>query len=208
MITAIITLLVVVLVFVYLIQKLSQKGQKWDKIYSLYSNEYKIVSKQDKSDKTTPYLSKIRVFLIYLTVFLFLILFFTGFIPTLFSDNILTGLPLIIHVTAAPLFAVTLSLLILLFSFSQRLNKADFENLRDIKNLLNIDPKTIIKTSFWLITFFSIPLLTSIILILFPILGTELQKFNIIVHRLSATIITCVLFLLLFADILRRKSNS
>lgn len=208
MITAIITLLVVVLVLVYLFQKLSNKGQKLDKIYLLYRNEYKFISEKVKGDKTTPFLSRIRVLLIYLTVFLFLILFFTGFIPTLFFDNVLTGLPLIIHVTVAPLFAITLSLLILLYSFSQRLNEKDFENLREIKNLLNTDPNTIIRISFWLITFFSIPLLTSIILILFPILGTELQKFNIIVHRLSATIITCVLFLMLFADILRRKSNS
>ena len=140
-----------------------------------------------------------------LLIILFIILFITGFIPTLFDDHFLTGLPLIIHVTAAPVFALSLAILILFYSFKLKLNQNDFNNLVQGKNLIKINATTVIKISFWLLTLFSVPLLLSIILILFPILGTEIQEINIMIHRLSATIITIACMLMLYSIILTNK---
>lgn len=149
--------------------------------------------------------SKIRVTILYFTFILFVLMLISSFIPTMFTLEHLTGLFLVIHVTIAPLFAISLALLILFYSHRLRLNNHDYKLLVNRKN--NQINFSVIKLAYWLGAFFAIPLLLSIILILFPILGTDLQDFYITVHRISALLFTILTLILLYYILVIKKQN-
>jgi cytochrome b subunit of formate dehydrogenase len=129
-----------------------------------------------------------------ITLVLFLILALTGFVPMILLGEHLTGALLVIHVTAAPLFALSLAVLSLLWAHRQRFTAEDGEVLRSLTRRENVarerSQRFVQKVCFWLILFFSLPLILSIILGVFPLFGTEGQEALVIWHGLSALLLT------------------
>ncbi len=137
----------------------------------------------------------IKIFFYVFTTSLFLIMAISAFLPTIFLDGNLSGIFLLIHVSIAPFFAISLAISIVLFVHSNRFDKNDFTSQLDLNN--NKPPKLnndgYLKIIFWLINLFSLPAIISIILNMFPLFGTEGQNILLEVHRYS----TLLLFILL-----------
>ncbi len=129
-----------------------------------------------------------------LTLALFIILAFTGFVPVVLFGGHLTGVLLLVHATAAPLFALSLALMSLLWAHRQRFSEGNWDSVRDLAARKPVDParsrEVVGKVCFWLIIFFSLPLILSIILGVFPLFGTEGQETLVLLHGISALLLT------------------
>lgn len=123
-----------------------------------------------------------------ITLFLFLIMVISAFIPAVLFGDSLNGLFLLVHVSAAPLFSIFLAVLVILFAHSNRFNKSDVD-LSNKNKKFNFNQFGYIKITFWLIVLFSIPTMISVILGMFPLFGTEGQLYLLEIHRYSAVII-------------------
>ena len=145
---AIFTFVLVLIVLIFLFHLLSKQGFRLSSMLTEIFNTLKSNLTTNRESRSISYFNYIKYFLLYISIFLFIILFITGFIPTLFDDHFLTGLPLIIHVTAAPVFALSLAILILFYSFKLKLNQNDFNNLVQGKNLIRINPTTVVNLIF------------------------------------------------------------
>ena len=129
-----------------------------------------------------------------LTLALFLILAITGFVPVVFFGGHLTGILLLVHVTAAPVFALSLALLSLLWAHRQRFTAENWETITTLAARKHVAPDRLgdlgRKICFWLILFFALPLILSIILGVFPLFGTEGQESLVLLHGISALLLT------------------
>jgi cytochrome b subunit of formate dehydrogenase len=129
-----------------------------------------------------------------LTLALFFILALTGFIPVVFLGGHVSGVLLLIHATAAPLFALSLALLSLLWAHRQRFSEENWDATKDLVARKRVKPDRlrdmVRKVCFWLILFFSLPLILSIILGVFPLFGTEGQENLVLLHGISALLLT------------------
>ncbi|MBP1654485.1 MAG: hypothetical protein H6Q28_1041 [Bacteroidetes bacterium] len=128
-----------------------------------------------------------------LSAALLLVLALTGFLPVLLLGDHVSGTLLIIHVTAAPLFAICLSAFALLWAHRLRFDEADWHlvlnpaHRRSSTRSQRI--RFALKAGFWLVLVISLPLMGSIILGLFPIFGTGGQEALIRTHGYSALLI-------------------
>ena len=128
-----------------------------------------------------------------LSFMLFVLLALTGFFQVLLFGEHLSGLLLIVHVTVAPLFALALSALALVWAHRLRFDEEDWrfvlspEHRRDS----GWDRRTrlALKIGFWMVLVLSLPLMGTIILGLFPLFGTEGEMFLIRAHGYSALLL-------------------
>ncbi|RPH36253.1 hypothetical protein EHM92_04830 [bacterium] len=129
-----------------------------------------------------------------LTLVLFMVLAITGFIPVVLFGGHLTGVLLLVHATAAPLFALSLALLSLLWAHRQRFTEENWNTVRNLTARRQVEPdrlqEVVRKACFWLIMAFSLPLILSIILGVFPLFGTEGQEALVLLHGISALLLT------------------
>lgn len=125
-----------------------------------------------------------------------LVLALTGFLPVLFLGERLSGPLLIIHVTAAPLFALCLSALALLWAHRFRFDEDDWHIVLDPSRRRSSTRQGLmrlaLKVGFWAALLFSLPLMGSIIMGLFPIFGTEGQEALVRIHGYSAVCLLLV----------------
>lgn len=125
-----------------------------------------------------------------LTGVLFLLLALTGFLPVLLFGEHLSGLLLIIHVTVAPLFALGLSAVALLWAHRLRFDDLDWQFVLnpDERRRSGWDQRVrmTLKIGFWLVLVVSLPLMGTIILGLFPLFGTEGETILTRAHGYSA----------------------
>ena len=133
--------------------------------------------------------------MIYLfTLFLFFILALSAFIPLILFGDSLSGIFLLIHVSVAPLFSIFLAILIILFAHSNQFSKYDLDNSKN-NGIFIFNQMGYIKITFWLIVFFSIPTMISVILSMFPLFGTEGQLYLLEIHRYSTLIVLILVIL-------------
>jgi len=122
-----------------------------------------------------------------------LLLGLTGFLPVLFLGEHVSGALLIIHVTAAPLFALCLTALAFLWAHRLRFDEDDWHIVLDAKRRKGTTEdrriRLALKAGFWLVLLFSLPLMGSIVLGMFPLFGTEGETALIEVHGYSALLI-------------------
>jgi hypothetical protein len=126
-----------------------------------------------------------------LTAALFFVLAVTGFIPVIFGIH-LTGVLLIIHVTVAPFFVLSLMFTILLWAHHKQFDIRDFEYVfgNNPTNRLGVQKNLLWqKVGFWSFLVFSIPAILSIILGMYPLFGTDGQENLLDVHRYSVLIL-------------------
>jgi cytochrome b subunit of formate dehydrogenase len=146
-------------------------------------------------------LSPTEVFrkLVYLLALLcFIVLAITGFYPTLVQGEHISGYLLMIHATFAPIFAITLAILAVMWSGHCRFTGSDwpwfgkFVRRVTLKKSTSQELKTECclgqKITFWLIIFLALPLILSIVLSMFPYFGTYWQELLLDIHRYTALV--------------------
>ena len=128
------------------------------------------------------------------TIFLFILMAISAFIPLILFGDSLSGIFLLVHVSVAPLFSIFLAILIILFAHSNRFNKNDLVDSKE-KKKFNFNQFGYIKIIFWLIVLISIPTMISVILSMFPLFGTEGQLYLLEIHRYSTLILLLLVIL-------------
>ncbi len=126
----------------------------------------------------------------------------TGFGAVLKGEHI-SGYPVMIHATFAPVLSVCLAVLAVLWAGRCRFTQGDwpwFERL--VKRVTGggspdkqMGCKCSVlaqKVTFWLIVFLALPLILSIILSMFPLFGTHWQKCLLDLHRHTAIVFVLV----------------
>jgi hypothetical protein len=123
----------------------------------------------------------------------FVLLALTGFSPVLVTGEHLSGFLLIVHVTVAPLFALSLSALALLWAHRLRFDEEDWRYVLGPGKRRHSGGerrmKLALKVGFWMVLVFSLPLMGTIILGLFPLFGTEGEAFLTRAHGYSAILL-------------------
>lgn len=154
--------------------------------------------------------------LVYLVALLcFVVLAVTGFYPLLVQGKHISGYLMMIHATFAPVFAICLAVLAVMWASPCRLDKSDFPLMQRILKRftkLNIPSKPIPKSSllgqkitFWLVIFLALPLILSIILSMFSLAGTAWQELLLATHRNVAIVFAIVVVVHTYLLIRARK---
>lgn len=139
-------------------------------------------------------LAIVRLVVYRLTVICFFILALSGFLPIVFLGEHLTGTLLIIHVTIAPLFALLLAAIALLWAHRLRLGENDWRCFVKMWKLQiperDLLSRCLLRAGFWLILLASLPLILSVLLELYPLFGTEGVELLMSLHAYSALVLT------------------
>lgn len=191
----ILSIVAFVLSFVWIFRYLKQNKTSLKGISSDYLGELKNSFNDLKSLKSKSFHEKLQSFRVFIYLFTLLELFimmFTGFVPIVFTGSDLTGIFLLIHVTVAPLIAITFATLVVLYAQSNSFNENDVTIKSDEngKNKTMFKSTAYLKIIFWLISLISLPAMISIILSMFPLFGTEGQVSLLEIHRYSVLIIS------------------
>jgi cytochrome b subunit of formate dehydrogenase len=145
-------------------------------------------------------LNPVRVLrkLVYLLALLcFVVLAITGFFPLLALDKHISGYLVMVHATFAPVAAVCLAVLAVMWSPHCHFTRGDwpwFDRLIHRATLAKGANKGAHGTSsdlgqkitFWLIVILALPLMLSIVLSMFPLFGTHGQELLLNIHRYAA----------------------
>ena len=142
--------------------------------------------------------------LVYLVALLcFMVLAVTGFYPTLVLGEHISGYLVMVHATFAPVFAVCLAVLAVMWASRCRFAYSDwpwFERIVQWVTLAKSSSEEAPskssglgqKMTFWLIIFLALPLILSIVLSMFPLFGTHWQELLLGVHRYTALVFALV----------------
>ena len=148
----------------------------------------------------------LRILVYVVGMFSFVVLALTGFYPVLvLGEQHITGYLVMIHATFAPVFAVCLAVLAVMWARQCRFMSGDlpwFERLVQCVTLTGGNEARRSRSSglgqkitFWLIIFLALPLGLSILLSMFPLLGTHWQELLLIIHRYTAYIFSVVVIM-------------
>jgi nitrogen fixation-related uncharacterized protein len=144
-------------------------------------------------------LGVLRKLVFLLAILCFVILAITGFIPRVVFGVAISGWWLMIHATAAPVFAGCVAVLAVLWAHRNRLDKNYWPLLNRI---LGRQPKSVVapeshelklRICFWIVLVLSLPVILSAVVSMFPLFGTHGQEVLLQIHRY------CTLLLSLFA---------
>lgn len=161
---------------------------------------------QDVSKKKKSFIGILRILVYLLALLCFLVLAITGFYPTLVLGKHITGYLVMVHATFAPVFAVCLAVLAVMWARCCRFTGGDwpwFERfVQRITLTGNPGDDTYRKGSgfgqkitFWLVIFLALPLILSIVLSMFPLFGTHWQEILLSMHRNIALVFAMVAIL-------------
>jgi cytochrome b subunit of formate dehydrogenase len=133
----------------------------------------------------------------------FVLLGLTGFWPVIVHGEHISGWPMILHATLAPIFAICLAILALTWAAQNRFQEGDcpwlYRLLRRVTRLA-LPPQggpcpcaaTSMKVTFWAIVVLALPLILSIVLSMLPLFGTHWQEFALAAHGWTALIFAVV----------------
>ena len=142
--------------------------------------------------------------LVYLLALLcFVVLAVTGFYPTLVLGEHISGYLVMVHATFAPIFAICLAVLAVMWVRNCRFNQSDWpwfgRIVQRVTLVKSTGEETLRKSSglgqkitFWLIIFLALPLILSIVLSMFPLFGTHWQELLLSTHRYTALVFALV----------------
>lgn len=121
----------------------------------------------------------------------FLMLVLTGFGPLVLLGRQPTGYLMILHIVAAPFFAVCLAALVLTLAYRSRFDSSDWQGLLRFLRGNGFSGKSglIEKMAFWLMAFSSLPVILSITFSMFRIFDTKGQEFLLGLHGYSALVL-------------------
>lgn len=142
--------------------------------------------------------------LVYLVALVcFVVLALSGFYPVLVLGEHISGYLVMLHATFAPVFAICLAVLAVMWAGNCRFAAGDWPWFdRIVQRITSVEstPKAAQsknscvgqKISFWLIIFLALPLALSIVLSMFHIFGTHWQELLLGLHRCTALVFTVV----------------
>lgn len=142
--------------------------------------------------------------LVYLLALLcFVVLAVTGFYPTIILGEHISGYLVMVHATFAPVFAICLAVLAVMWARNCRFTHSDWPWFQRIVQRVTLVKSTGEEThckssglgqkvAFWLIIFLALPLILSIVLSMFPLFGTHGQELLLNVHRYTALVFALV----------------
>ena len=153
-----------------------------------------------------------------LAVLCFFVLAITGFWPVLVQGEHISGYFMMIHATFAPIFALCLAILAITWAGSYRFSFADCPwlsgLLRRVTRLrVPADERpwrcsvVVYKLAFWLILFLALPLILSIVVSMFHLLGTDWQHFTLSLHRWTSLIFAIAVIVHTYLAIRLRMAN-
>ncbi len=135
----------------------------------------------------------LRKLVFLLALVCFVVLAFTGLWHPLVNGQHIEGYMMMIHATFAPIFAICLAVLAIMWARNCCYNACDWPWLQGIirratlvKTECTEDKRpgaALSKTTFWLIVVLSLPLIMSIVLSMLPLAGTHWQHVLMDVHR-------------------------
>lgn len=138
--------------------------------------------------------------LIYLLALLcFVVLVITGFFPKLILGETISGYWIMLHTTAAGVFAGCLAVLAVMWAHNCKFDKNYWPWLN---RLLQREPVNKAagekyelgrKICFWLIVLLALPVILSVVLTMFPFFGTDWQQLLLALHRYSALSLALVI---------------
>ena len=150
-------------------------------------------------------LGVLRKLVFLLAILCFVILAITGFIPRVVFGVAISGWWLMIHATAAPVFAACMAILAILWADRNRLDKNYWPLLNRI---LGRQPKSVVaperhelklRICFWIILVLSLPVILSAVVSMFPLFGTHGQEVLLQIHRYSTLLLS--LFAIVYLDL-------
>lgn len=196
----IISLLGFMLVIGWIIKDLRSRPEESEKLKEWFNQKPKayIGSLNFKDLISNIYGLKNIIFL--LTLFCFAVLALTAFIPRIVFGQAPGGVLLMLHVAVAPVFALCIALLVLMWAHQYRLFASDVQRFwRYVlgKNRSENDGPVfdvLPKIYFWLFALLAVVLMSSIVLSMFPLFGMEGQDFLLQWHRYSALLFSLVVF--------------
>jgi cytochrome b subunit of formate dehydrogenase len=137
--------------------------------------------------------------LVYLLALLcFVVLFITGFYSKLIYGSTISGYWLMLHATFAPVFAICVAILAVMWAHNCRFNKNYWPWLQKIlqqditDSIIPQKYEFSQKLSFWVIIGLAVPLVLSIILSMFRFFGTHWQELLADTHRYIAVVFAVV----------------
>jgi cytochrome b subunit of formate dehydrogenase len=148
----------------------------------------------------------LRMLVYLLALVCFVVLALTGFYPVLILGEHISGYLVMLHATFAPVFAICVAVLAVLWASNCCFTAGDwpwFERIvQRITSVKGAGKATQSKSSglgqkitFWLLIFLALPLALSIVLSMFHIFGTHWQELLLRLHRDTAYVFTVVVIL-------------
>lgn len=144
----------------------------------------------------------LRMLVYVVALFCCVVLTITGFYPLLFLGEHISGYPVMIHATFAPVFAVCLAVLAVMWASRCRFTYADWPWFRRfVQRITSAETSEQTtggssclgqKIAFWLIVFLALPLILSIVLIMLSLFGTHGQEVLLALHRNVAAVFVLV----------------
>ena len=159
----------------------------------------KTISKQ----KASP-VGILRMLVYVVALFCCVVLTITGFFPLLVLGEHISGFPVMIHATLAPVFTVCLAVLAVMWASRCRFTYGDWPWFqRFVQRVTAAAENTGAETAgespclgqkigFWLIVFLALPLILSMVLIMLSLFGTHGQEVLLGVHRCTGGIFALV----------------
>ena len=129
----------------------------------------------------------------------------TGFLPVLIAGNPINGIWLIIHVTVAPVFVLAVTVYILVTVHSMRFTLSEWQYLRGSAS--ERKDQFWQKVHFWLGYLAVLAAVVSILLMFYPLFGTDTQHDLLNIHRYSTLIISIIVLNHFFLNRINEKNN-
>jgi cytochrome b subunit of formate dehydrogenase len=134
-----------------------------------------------------------------LAVICFLVLFVTGFYPLLVRGEHISGYFMMIHATFAPIFALCLAILAVTWAGRYSFTMQDCSWIprllrRTTRLHVPADDRPrqcsvlVYKAAFWLLMLLALPLILSIVISMFHLLGTDWQHLTLALHRWTSLV--------------------
>jgi cytochrome b subunit of formate dehydrogenase len=190
-----ISLFALTLAAIFLCSVLVPKGQSWLHPHKKLIHLFTLLLIEHKLS----FAGVVRKLVYLLALLCFVILGFTGFYPTLILNEHISGYLLMIHATFAPIFAICLAILAVMWASRCNLTYNDWPWFRRfvqrITLIKSVDKELILKSNrlfekvtFWLIMLLALPLILSMILSMLSYFGTYWQELLLIIHRWTALV--------------------
>ena len=156
--------------------------------------------------------------LVYLLALLcFVVLAITGFYPTVVLGEHISGYFVMVHATFAPVFAICLAILAVMWARNSRFTGSDWPWFQRFVQRVTLVKSTVKETppenssfgqkiTFWLIIFLALPLALSIILSMYTLFGTHWQELLLGIHRYTALLFFLVAIVHIYL-LIRCKTN-
>jgi len=183
------------------------------KLDDLFSKEQRMRLLEQKLN----FIGILRKLVYLLALLCFAVLAITGFFPQVVLGKPISGYWLMLHATAAPVFAGCLAVLAVMWAHNCRFDKNYWPWLQKIlppfllsQESRGVNQSTgqkfelVQKTVFWLIIVLALPLILSIVSTMLLNLGTQWQHFLLNTHRYTALLFALVALVHMYLMVLSK----